>query len=114
MLLQEECLDGDADLQPPGSHMDVLGLHLVWPQVNPENYRHVDSWWSVTLSPIKPFGAQASESNEVKVLRRLIQPRADGSFLVPSEIIEKFKDIKGGGREEVLRLYEKCGFNKDG
>ena len=65
-------------------------------------------------SPIKPFGAQASESNEMKVLRRLIQPRADGSFLVPSEIIEKFKDIKGGGREEVLRLYEKCGFNKDG
>ena len=56
---------------------------------------------------------KAGESNEMKVLRRLVQPRADGSFVVPAEIIEKFKDIKGGGREEVLRLYEKCGRNKD-
>lgn len=49
----------------------------------------------------------------MKCLRRLVQPRADGSFLVPEEIIGKFKDIAGGGRSEVLRLYEQCGCNKD-
>lgn len=49
----------------------------------------------------------------MKCLRRLVQPRADGSFLVPEEIVHKFKDIAGGGRSEVLRLYEQCGFNKD-
>ena len=60
-----------------------------------------------------PMLSKAGETNAMKCLRRLVQPRADGSFLVPEEIIQKFKDIAGGGRSEVLRLYEQCGCNKD-
>ena len=49
----------------------------------------------------------------MKCLRRLVAPRQDGSFLVPKEIVDKFKDIIGGGQSEVMRMYEQCGCNKD-
>ena len=50
----------------------------------------------------------------MKVLRRLLTPRKDGTYLVPMDFVEKFKDILGGGRAEVLRLYQtKCNGNKD-
>lgn len=54
------------------------------------------------------------ETNEVKVVRRLVAPRQDGSYVVPLEIVEKFKDIAGGGRAEVMRLYQdRCNRDKD-
>ena len=53
------------------------------------------------------------ESSEMKVLRRLVQPRIDGTYLVPNEIVEKFKDIAGGGRAEVLQLFQKHNGDKD-
>ena len=53
------------------------------------------------------------ESNVMKVLRRLTKPRADGSYLVPEEIVQKFKDHAGGGRAEVLELFEKSNLDKD-
>ena len=49
----------------------------------------------------------------MKVLRRLVQPRIDGTYLVPNEIVEKFKDIAGGGRAEVLQLFQKHNGDKD-
>eukprot|EP00435_Cladocopium_sp_Y103_P034060 s2260_g8.t1 len=53
------------------------------------------------------------ESSEMKVLRRLVAPRMDGTYIVPNEIIEKFKDIAGGGRAEVLQLFRKHNGDKD-
>ena len=49
----------------------------------------------------------------MKALRRLVTPRGDGSYLIPKEFAEKFKDIHGGGRAEVVRMWEKHGFEKD-
>ena len=57
--------------------------------------------------------ANAGESNSMKALRRLLSPRGDGSYLIPKEMVEKFKDIHGGGRAEVVRMWEKTGFEKD-
>lgn len=57
--------------------------------------------------------SQARESNMMKSLRRLVAPRADGSYLIPPEMVDKFKDNHGGGRQELLRMYEQCGGNKD-
>lgn len=37
----------------------------------------------------------------------------DGTYLVPNEIVEKFKDIAGGGRAEVLQLFRKHNGDKD-
>ena len=54
------------------------------------------------------------ESNEVKVLRRLLTPRCDGTFLVPEEVVKDWKDVHGGGRERVLHLWEQSSFNKVG
>lgn len=50
----------------------------------------------------------------MKVLRRLLAPRSDGSFLVPPEIVESFKDKAGGGRDVVLKLWAETDHNKAG
>lgn len=72
-------------------------------------------WYLRHLIPfIGTMSEVGGESNESKVLRRLVAPRQDGSFLVPPEIVEKFKDIAGGGRAEVMRLFQdKCKGDKD-
>ncbi len=49
----------------------------------------------------------------MKSLRRVMTPRHDGSFLVPIEFVEKFKDIHGGGRADVLNLWDKNKHDKD-
>jgi len=49
----------------------------------------------------------------MKALRRLVSPRLDGSYLIPVEMVEKFKDVHGGGRSEVLRLWEKHNGDRD-
>ena len=101
----------------------VLWLQLIFPWMHVHfttaNWLDWDLYSAMTLSLglywacSSPCFSEAGESNAMKCLRRLVQPRADGSFLVPEEIIGKFKDIAGGGRSEVLRLYEQCGCNKD-
>ncbi len=53
------------------------------------------------------------ESNTMKALRRVMTPRSDGSFLVPLEFVEKFKDLHGGGRAELINMWDKCSHDKD-
>lgn len=40
-------------------------------------------------------------------------PRADGTHLVPPEIIEKWGDVHGGGRANVISMWNASGANKD-
>lgn len=49
----------------------------------------------------------------MKVLRRIMTPRADGALLVPEAVLQSFKDTHNGGRESVLKMWEASGFNKD-
>lgn len=56
---------------------------------------------------------KAGESKEMKCLRRVMAPRADGTFLVPQEIQDLFKDMQNGGRESVMKMWRECDFNKD-
>lgn len=49
----------------------------------------------------------------MKTLRRLVAPRADGSYLLPPQMLDKFRDLHGGGRQELLKLFEASGGNKD-
>lgn len=51
--------------------------------------------------------------NEIKRIRRLLAPRADGKLLVDKEIADQFNDLVNGGRDQVLKLWEQCGGNKD-
>ncbi|CAK9002312.1 unnamed protein product [Durusdinium trenchii] len=44
------------------------------------------------------------DKNEVKKIRRLMTPRADGSLLVPPEFLEKWKDLQNGGRDADIFL----------
>ena len=117
-----ESLTPNQDTGTPKTYK-VLWLQLIFPWMHVHfttaNWLDWDLYSAITLSLglywacSSPCFSEAGESNAMKCLRRLVQPRADGSFLVPEEIIGKFKDIAGGGRSEVLRLYEQCGCNKD-
>lgn len=51
--------------------------------------------------------------NEIERIRRLLAPRADGKLLVDKEIADQFNDLVNGGRDQVLKLWEQCGGNKD-
>lgn len=53
------------------------------------------------------------DQNSIKRLRRILKPRSDGSLLVPKEILEKWTDNTNGGREAVLKLWERSDGNKD-
>lgn len=55
-------------------------------------------------TPPKPKGS-TPEPPSLKRLRRLLAPRADGTLLVPQEIVDQFGDLHGGGREQVLAMW---------
>ena len=44
-------------------------------------------------------------------LRRLMKPRADGSTLVPQEVIDEYRNADT--QDKVKSLFERCGYNKD-
>ena len=45
-------------------------------------------------------------------MRRIMQPRADGSYLVAPEFREQYKD-KHNGRPKLEAMFEKAGYNPD-
>lgn len=54
---------------------------------------------------------ELSRSAIDKRLRRVMQPRADGTDKVPEEIIQQWKDPLT--RDKVMALFEKCGYKPD-
>ena len=40
-------------------------------------------------------------------------PRADGSSLVPQEILDAWKDTQTGGRDAVLKMFSQCSGDKE-
>ena len=42
-----------------------------------------------------------------------MQPRTDGTYLVPKEIVDKWMDVHGGGRDSVVNMWDVSGSNKD-
>lgn len=45
-------------------------------------------------------------------LRRVCQANCRGEFKVPQEVVEKFKDPKGG-REDLMKQFERCAHDPD-
>ena len=58
--------------------------------------------------------SRKGESNATKVLRRMLTPRADGSLLIPVEILNEWKDVHGGGRDRVMQMWNATSHNKVG
>ena len=46
-------------------------------------------------------------------LRRLMQPRKDGSYLIPQDFVDMYRDVQNGGRQKIEILFEKMSFNVD-
>ena len=74
------------------------------PRPNTLNFEHVPS-------PTKKPGEELSEGAIYKRIKRVFTPRADGTYLVPKEFVEKWKDLKM--RTEVELLFEKCDYCPD-
>ena len=84
----------------------VVVVHL-W--VGFSNLDHI-----IDLKNLVPFEAKKrSESASEKVLRRIMQPRCDGTYLVPPEILELYRDVIGGGRERVQKMWAKSSRDKE-
>ena len=56
----------------------------------------------------KPPPTQLSQSAVNHRLRRIMKPRADGSFLVPECVREKWKNLETRG--EVMAMFEKAAY----
>ena len=54
------------------------------------------------------------ESKTDKCLRRIMQVRCDGTYLVPPELLEEYRDVSGGGRERVQKMWAESSFSKVG
>ena len=50
---------------------------------------------------------QVSKATLMKRLARLCAPREDGTYKIPMDVIETYKNL--GSRDEVYRSFEKCG-----
>ena len=63
--------------------------------------------------PGSTIGAAITRDQMMKRLHRVFAPRADGTFIVPSELLEQWKDTRNGGREKVIEEFKSSGFDKD-
>lgn len=61
-----------------------------------------------TQAPEKQLSKEAIE----KRLRRVFQPRRDGTYVVSQDWVDKFNN-KGADRESLLAMFEKVGYNPD-
>lgn len=59
----------------------------------------------------RPPPKQLSASAIDKRLRRLMTPRASGTFKVPQEVVDQWRDV--ATREKVMSMFEKCGYDPD-
>lgn len=60
-----------------------------------------------------PQAPRRGETKQMKALRRVMTPRADGSSLVPPEAVEEWRDTSGGGRARVVQMWEQSSYNKE-
>lgn len=65
-----------------------------------------EQFFTMTIPP--PPLSQSAINNR---LRRVMQPRADGSYLVDSSWVDQYKDKDS--RENLFAMFEKVGYNVD-
>ena len=80
---------------------------ITWPSVLMMGFP--ESFYITCFSISKVSG----ESADMKRLRRAMQPRSDGSYLVGKDIIDKWGDLHGGGRAEVVAMWNAVSGCKD-
>ena len=47
-------------------------------------------------------------------LRRVCKADKTGNFKVPEQVVKEFEDVSGGGRTNLLKKFEQCGFDRAG
>ena len=82
----------------------------------PPTSKEEDATDAKVMSPVpKPEvnpGEALSKEAIDKRLRRIFQPRSDGSYLVSDEFVKKYLS-RGEDREKLLVMFEKCNYKPD-
>ena len=63
------------------------------------------------LEVVRDAGEEVKRSVVKKRLARLFAPRADGTMLVPEELVKQYKDLNQ--REGLIDEFVQAGFDKD-
>ena len=77
------------------------------PEIPPEDTLPVDA--GLPSKPPKVLTDAAVKNR----LRRVMQPRKNGTYLVDKQFLEMYADLKGGGRDKVLALFEKSAYSPE-
>ena len=99
---------------PTSKEEDATDAKVMSPVPKPEvNLEDMDA---KVMSPVpKPEvnpGEALSKEAIDKRLRRIFQPRSDGSYLVSDEFVKKYLS-RGEDREKLLVMFEKCNYKPD-
>ena len=117
--------DGHVAMDDPyGSEADacdlgqVLRAHLS-PSIPEPNQKTGESQ-SPASAPVatpcraaEPANKEISRDVMMKRLSRCFAPRANGTYLVPDELLELWRDVDNGGRDKVIEEFKACGFDKE-
>ena len=93
---KEEDATGDVQVMSPVPNPDDMDAKVMSPVPKPE---------------VNPGEALSKEAID-KRLRRIFQPRSDGSYLVSDEFVKKYLS-RGEDREKLLVMFEKCNYKPD-
>ena len=99
---------------PTSKEEDATDAKVMSPVPKPEV--SLEDMDAKVMSPVpKPEvnpGEALSKEAIDKRLRRIFQPRSDGSYLVSDEFVKKYLS-RGEDREKLLVMFEKCNYKPD-
>ena len=91
----------------PVPNPDDRDAKVMSPVLNPDD-RDAKVMSPVPKPEVNPGEALSKEAID-KRLRRIFQPRSDGSYLVSDEFVKKYLS-RGEDREKLLVMFEKCDY----
>ena len=95
---------------PTSKEEDAADDKVMSPVPNPVD-RDAKVMSPVPKPEVNPGEALSKEAID-KRLRRIFQPRSDGSYLVSDEFVKKYLS-RGEDREKLLVMFEKCNYKPD-
>ncbi len=98
--------------QPRGDLDDLNELQFEVPEMTPPVHEpEIDEDVRQDMENAEPPPTRMGESKMKARLRRIFLPRADGTFLVPEDLVAEYKNINT--RPRISALFEKVGYEPD-
>lgn len=102
--------------EPTGVPQEELGETKSPEHPPPDSPKAAPKVAATPVSPVqKPSQLPAQELSKDAIdkrLRRVFQPRSDGTYLVSQDFVDKYLK-KGSDRDALLVMFEKCNYQAD-